>query len=169
MKDLYKLAQDFQEATEEPNESKNAWLNIADKLLPLMTAAALVHQTHHWNAFGVSSFGDHLLHERIYNDSQSMIDALAEKITGATGPGALQARKIIEEMHKLLPGAAEDQTIINYAIQVEQAILDELQITLSSMDDAGMLSPGLSNLLEGIYDKHEEFMYLLKQRIAGIE
>ncbi|MCH7560353.1 MAG: hypothetical protein IIC67_03115 [Thaumarchaeota archaeon] len=51
-------------------------------LLACLRAAAQLHQTNHWRTKGTAFYGDHQLFDRLYNDSLSMIDQVAERAMG---------------------------------------------------------------------------------------
>src|ERR1700760_4998396 len=42
-------------------------------LVAVLRAASVVHQSHHWQTRGTSFYGDHLLFEKLYNDSLEAI------------------------------------------------------------------------------------------------
>src|SRR5690606_33619745 len=43
-------------------------------VLSALRAASFLHQTHHWQTSGPSYYGDHLLFDRLYKESQPHID-----------------------------------------------------------------------------------------------
>jgi hypothetical protein len=47
---------------------------------------------------------------------------------------------------------------------MEAHVLGAIKVVLKVLGSAGILSDGTENLLQDIADKHEEFVYLLKQR-----
>jgi hypothetical protein len=48
----------------------------------------------------------------------------------------------------------------------EMTFLKVIDHVMSSLDECGLLSNGIDNLLQGIADKHEGHVYLLKQRCS---
>jgi DNA-binding ferritin-like protein len=45
----------------------------------------LVHRHNHWESKGPTSYGDHLMFERLYKSADDDMDALAEKAAGLLG------------------------------------------------------------------------------------
>jgi len=141
-------------------------------VLVVLRAAAMMHQTHHWQTRGQSFYGDHLLFERLYNESLGFIDQVAERAVGASSRmlvcPRIQATQIAAVVqHWSLGQEPDPSAMIGISLNAETYVLECLKIALSQLDSNGRLSAGTSNLLEGIADKHEEFIYLLQQRLGG--
>jgi DNA-binding ferritin-like protein len=136
-------------------------------LMGFLQGLSLLHQTHHWNTNGGDFYGDHLLFERLYNESTGFIDDVAERAVGKSLPSTidpcLQSRQmaaVISGLRKSLPGAS----YVKLSLQGEMICLKLIDLVMQQLKDMGQLSSGDSNLLEGIADKHETFVYLLGQR-----
>lgn len=137
-------------------------------LLGVLQAAALVHQTHHWSCRGLSFFADHLLFERLYNESLPAIDQLAERAVGKGTPLAISAKTQTEVISRVVSVLGDDPTstadMLQRSLVVESFCLTGIANMITLLEGSEQLSPGTSNLLEGIADTHETFIYLLKQR-----
>ncbi len=137
------------------------------QLLGLLQALAMLHQVHHWNTKGSAYYADHLLFERLYNDSVGFIDGLAEKALGlketVTVVAVNQAQIICELLASFGQGVNPDE-MVSISLQAEIFCLACIAKVLDTKELQGTLSHGLSNMLEGVADKHEEFVYLLQQR-----
>jgi hypothetical protein len=57
--------------------------------------------------------------------------------------------------------------MVLYSLAVEQCVVSCLRIASSELKAKGRLSDGTENMLQGIADKHEGFLYLLQQRQGG--
>lgn len=150
-------------------------------LLAVLQAAALVHQTHHWGTRGHAFYADHLLFERIYNESLEFIDQVAERAVGLglnrpNGQPDISALDQLETMILVIKGTVNLTThpedMVNVSLGMELRCLSSIDVTLQAMQkhvttfgrDKTEPSHGTVNLLEGIADKHETFVYLLQQR-----
>lgn len=135
-------------------------------LLAALQAASMLHQMHHWMCKGPTFFADHGLFERLYNDSLEIIDQLAEKAVGrgVTLTADDQANQMAGYIRLY---SNESQDMVARSLKAEYVCLDILRQTLDGLKDERLMSHGMSNLLEGIADKHEEFTYLLQQRLAS--
>ena len=143
-------------------------------LLAYLRAIGFIHQTHHWQVQGESSYGDHLLFERIYNDTLAMIDSLAERAVGVGDPSkvnpVIQATLHCDAIKDLYNGEPMGNMMARGCVLVSLhgvlKFMALLGVVYDKMKSSGTLTPGIDNLLQGIGDKHEEFVYLLRQRSA---
>ena len=148
-------------------------------LLSYLRFVTNTHQLHHWVAKGSNSYSDHLLFERLYDESSEEIDQLAEKIIGVGNSRlvglAIQSKQMFklantEHTNSLVPVIGVDivdnmsYDCIFCSLKVEQNFLWCIAYTIDLLEESGLLTNGLDNLLQGLADKHEEHVYLLKQR-----
>jgi hypothetical protein len=146
-------------------------------------ALAHIHQSHHWQTHGAPFYADHLLFERLYNESLEFIDQVAERSVGLNGPATvdpfLQAYGVLYIVAATCGHAADDAApsslesvapnlLIERSLRGEVQFLKLIDMAVQELEKNGELSHGISNLLEGIADKHESFVYLLKQRSAPV-
>jgi len=141
-------------------------------LLGVLQAASLLHQTHHWSTQGPVYYADHLLFERLYNESQEFVDQVAERAVGLGAPfisAISQARDVLSHVQQFGGSSEDSETMVTSSLKAELACLAWIKSTIDQMTAAGTITPGVSNLLEGVADKHETFVYLLRQRAKGGE
>ena len=132
-------------------------------LVSTMRLAALTHQGNHWTVSGPEFYSDHKLFERLYEESQAQIDALAEKAVSLMQVRAIELHEGLQRCMPLL------NLLISLAVPGESSGLaeDHVQAAVLAVKACGQsepLTPGLTNLLDDIYDTHESFQYLLGQR-----
>ena len=146
-------------------------LGYMSVLLTCLRAAAMVHQTHHWQTRGPSFYGDHQLFERLYNETLPGIDSVAERTVGLGSPSlvdpVIQAKHLAWCIAKCYQGTKVEEGpngMVAVSLHVEYHVLAAIKTVLGVLGQAGILSDGTENLLQDIADKHEEFVYLLKQR-----
>jgi DNA-binding ferritin-like protein len=135
-------------------------------LLGALQGAAMLHQTHHWSTRGRTFYADHQLFERLYDESLELIDQVAERLIGLGSPriqAFTQARLALEFVQKCGLSNSPDE-MVQASIKAEIAILNLVDQVLRAFETSGTLTHGTSNLLEGVADKHESFLYLLQQR-----
>lgn len=140
-------------------------------VLAFLRAMGVVHQTHHWQTRGAQSYSDHLMFDRLYGDIFNEIDRVAER---AVGSGNINlVNPIINSMHvaaivaELYHGSEAGTTPDGYvaiSLRAEVKFLAFMQIIAGLMKGKGQLSRGTDNLLQEIEDKHEEHVFVLKQR-----
>lgn len=151
-------------------------------LLTILKGLALVHQTHHWQTSGTAFYADHLLFERLYNESLDLIDQVAERAVGVDGPDVVDpfllatgVLMVVSHVCGYVQGDPQPTSLevvtpdmmVHRSLRGEVTLLKAVGKTLEDLRTRGTLTPGTSNLLEGVADKHEAFVYLLKQRDAG--
>lgn len=134
-------------------------------LLGCLRAAAWLHQTHHWQTAGTSFYADHLLFDRLYNDSLPLIDRLAERTVGNGIPvTAGEQSQILSSSLAEVSVADGANAMVESSLVMELKLLSHLDSVYAALQSQSALSQGTDNLLQEIADKHEEFTYLLKQR-----
>lgn len=133
---------------------------------------AMVHQTHHWTAKGDPFYGDHLLYERLYNAVVEEVDALAEKVVGLGSNDNVNLPLQVAQLAQLtkdygtavtLPVAS---SLPQRSMAAEVGFLRCAAHCACSLKEKGQLTRGLDNFLQGLEDKHEGHVYLLKQRCS---
>jgi starvation-inducible DNA-binding protein len=144
-------------------------------LLAFQHALAIIHHTAHWQTCGGHFYADHLLFERLYNDAQEAVDGLAERVVGLTGrPDYVNVCNQVHFIHEIVEalfGEPSDSVpspdeLVNTSLKGETMYLGALAKIKQVIEDAGGLTDGLEDLLQGTASKHEEFVYLLKQRAS---
>ncbi len=135
-----------------------------------LRALSLVHQGHHWHTSGLTYYADHLLFDRLYNDLPPEIDAVAERAVGSSQvvnlfDPVVQAEMVGGTVKQMAPGGFKNPDgFVAAGLGAEQYLLDLIEMARQRLADKGQLSYGTDNLLAGIADKHEEHVYLLRQR-----
>lgn len=145
--------------------------------LVFVRALAQIHQGHHWLTQGESYYADHLLFERLYNETAEEADQIAEKAVGVGCPQdklhpGLQASLIAKTVHMFCGDGLTQQEInphifMESSLKAEEHFIASLAAIAAEMKNQGDLTRGTDNLLAGIEDKHESHVYLLKQRLTS--
>lgn len=138
-------------------------------LLSVLQAAAFLHKTHHWQTFGGQAYADHLLFDRLYSESQTFIDQVAERSVGSSGISAVDPKAQIQNVSRvvaLLEGEPTPDAMLQTSLRVEALVLAVVSEVRKALEGSGTLTNGIDNLLQGVADLHETFVYLLKQRLT---
>lgn len=141
-------------------------------LLAFLKAEAGLHQSHHWRTQGPNFYSDHLLFERIYNETYGLIDGLAERTIGVGDPSLLQPLELELSTFAIMRALYEETDtstgdFASLSLRAVHRFLAVECLAYESLQAKGQLSHGLDNLLQGLADKHEEFIYLLSQKTSG--
>lgn len=137
--------------------------------LAYLQSLLMLHQTHHWNTNGHVYYSDHQLFERLYNESVALVDPLAEKILGLGSVPSLSAVELAGLVGQYLGSIGVAETpdeMVELSLRAELQCVGAISTLITQLEGEGKLSHGLSNLLEEIADKHETFVYLLRQRAS---
>lgn len=132
-------------------------------LLASLRGAHFSHWTSHWQVKGGTYYGDHLLFEKLYTKVVKDIDTLAEKIVSYYGPDFVEPIHQSEIMNSFLEKHS-DKDPIRRALSVELSIVKALQDVYAALENAKSLPLGLNDFLASTANKHDTFVYLLKQR-----
>lgn len=131
-----------------------------------------LHQTHHWVASGDSFYGDHKLFEQLYTEITEEIDDVAEKAVGLGGEQNVNLGLQVIQIDKLVKSCGDAQTVPNSSELARKSLRAEIEFVklvhtmLTMMKEEGADSDGVQNMLQGIADKHERHVYLLKRRCS---
>ncbi len=155
-------------------EYQNIILAELGALVAILRAAALVHQSHHWQTRGDTFYGDHLLYERMYNESLDFIDRVAERAVGSghrllVHP-VIQANQVGPLVKFFCGDLKTDPSPDDYAavsFMTEVYVLSFLGMAHAALEGQQILTHGTDNLLQDASDKHESFVYLLRQRVQA--
>jgi DNA-binding ferritin-like protein len=145
--------------------------------LAFLRALTMIHQSHHWLTHGDTYYADHLLFERLYNETVEEVDQVAERAVGLGCP----MEKILPTMqaavvHHIVKLFCEGETVgepsvahayVESSLKAEKAFLKCLAVIVHEMKEHGELTRGTDNLIAGIEDKHESHTYLLQQRLMA--
>lgn len=153
-------------------EYQNIALAELGALVAVLRSAALIHQTHHWQTRGDTFYGDHLLYERLYNETLDGIDRMAERAVGSGNRllvhPVIQANQVAALVKFFCGDIQADPTPDEYAVvsfMTEVYVLSFLGMVHQSLEASSMLTNGTDNLIQDVSDKHESFVYLLRQRV----
>lgn len=133
-----------------------------------------IHESHHWISKGDSFYGDHLLFARLYEIIEDEIDLVAEKAISVSSVAAVDMTRTLQEIVMLneylgtnpvitIPDPA---ALARKSHLVESTFLEVLKICIDKLEEKSALTIGTENLLAGIFDTHEQSVYLLKQRVS---
>ena len=145
------------------------------QLLAFQRALYMVHQTAHWQTRGGHYYSDHTLFQRIYEESLEGIDGTAERVIGLTSdPSYVSVTEQAGLIHQIIKlayqgtseAAPDPETLVQISLAGEVSFLSALAKAKEVMEDSNVLTEGLDDLLQGLASKHEEFVYLLRQRAS---
>ena len=137
---------------------------VAALYVSTIRAIYLVHQSSHWLSKGPTFYGDHLLFERLYKGAADDVDAAAEKMIGVFGEDCLNYTMINDLTNKVLIRYSNEDNLFNRSLKIEVDFLKFSKEVYECFDKEGKLTLGLDDFLMATASKHEESIYLLKQR-----
>ncbi len=159
------LQKTYLKNTSNPAENKCSLMRL---LLAYLRAAHWLHWTSHWQVKGPTSYGDHLLLERLYTSLTESIDTLAEKLVGEFGGDAVNP---VEQSYFLIGFVNEiaktEKGPIDRAYRIEKSLQIILKKVYEKIKAIGNLSLGLDDFIMALANDHDTNLYLLNQRIQG--
>lgn len=145
------------------------------KYLGLLRSLETYYHHAHWITKGDTYYGDHLLFERLYGETKSQVDGLAEKMVGVFGEDSVSIHKITEVVMKVISSSPKmDKNITGfelakYGLDLENLFLQMTESLYQKMKKDGTMTMGFDDLLMEIYSNHEGSIYLLQQRTKRVE
>jgi len=145
----------------------NAAKNLGSGILAMLRALQWNYLTSHWQIGGDSSYGDHLLFERLYDKTTEETDGLAEKLVGTFGIAAVDA---VEQARKMTFTLAvwDIGCPFERGLKAERMFQVALKDCLDALEGMGELSLGMDDFLRTMANDHETHQYLLQQRQGGV-
>jgi DNA-binding ferritin-like protein len=138
-------------------------------LLSQLTALAQYMRFFHWKVKGKLSYQDHLLAERLYNETEALIDGVAEKSVGLFGAESIDAVEDAQAVTELLTSwkaLRADHSLPAVGLKAVKDVIESITALKHEQEAKDELTEGLDNLLQGICDTLESHVYLLTQRTA---
>jgi DNA-binding ferritin-like protein len=126
-------------------------------------AIYILHQQNHWQA---QSYGDHLLFQRLYEDSQTLADDAAERVMGLCGEVVFEGEESIAK--KFEPKIPTLTSLLEASLEIENAFQDVTQNTYDALKAKDMLTLGLDDLIMSQAAMGEVHIYLLQQALKGL-
>ena len=144
-------------------------------LLAQLRALDCIHHTHHWQALGDSFYGDHLLFGRLYEGIADQIDSLGEKVVGMSCIENVRLDLQVSQIMQFIATAKanpmqaipQKDDLAKCSMMCELDFLRNVALAEDMLEQEGLLTGGVSNMLEGFEDVHEGYVYLLKQRVSN--
>ena len=174
---LVKKSQDLMKSYEsglmessKESEKDSQSVETLTKYLGLLRALETYYHHAHWITKGDTYYGDHLLFERLYGETKSQVDGLAEKMVGVFGEESVSIHKITEVVMKVISSAPKMDSKITgfelakYALGLEKIFLQMTEGLYQKMKRDGTMTMGFDDLLMELYSNHEGSIYLLQQR-----
>ena len=145
----------------------NAARGLSSQVLAAVRAMAFNYQTSHWQVAGDTSYGDHLLFERLYEATQAEVDGLAEKLVGLFGKEAVDGFAQSDMLAASLDAMSRIGCPFERSLRAEQQFQALLKKAVKDLEGLGQLSLGLDDMLRTMANDHETPLYLLQQRLGG--
>ena len=145
---------------------RSGWTRIITAAYGLYTLA----YSYHWKAKGENYYSDHLLFQRLYEATEEDIDPIAEKAIGTTDDDTfLNALLLLEGAAMWVTrwdpsGTSVCSEFVNNLLMAETDFIDEVGTVKQEFENKEMLTNGIDDFLQALANKHEEHVYLLRQR-----
>lgn len=165
MRTLHEAFDTFVVSDELENMGVKALLGV----LAMLRAMVWEYYTSHWKVRGFTFYGNHLLFSRLYEHIQGEFDGLAEKIIGVAGedPAGIDTLPQMTMAQAWLSSIDHIDCRFERAENMERMLLDAIKQAKDACEAGGLLSPGIENMLDQMYDDHEGHIYLIQQTLKG--
>ena len=122
----------------------------------------------HWMSKGISSYGDHLLYERLYTEKiDEQIDTLAEKITALSEeePNVLDSEIMLIGFNRFIEKYKQQSNLVERSLEMEKQMQTLIENVYTTLKKAKVLSLGMDDYLMATANERETVIYLLTQRL----
>lgn len=120
----------------------------------------------HWNLEGADFHSVHLYFEELYNQSQEIVDAVAERIRqlGHYAPATLKDFLKLTHLTEQLKGGNSSIDLIKNLLADHESIIEFIRANIKEFDEAHK-DAGTSDFVTGLMEKHEKTAWMLRAHI----
>jgi DNA-binding ferritin-like protein len=132
-------------------------------LLSVLRAQYMSYQTSHWQSAGQAYYGNHLLFQRLYEQVQEEVDAVAEKAVGYLGPEVVDVVPQAELVLSWVGRWGQEADHHKRGLQSEHDVQAVLQAAYDAIKAAKAMTLGLDDWIMATASAHDTNAYLLQQ------
>jgi DNA-binding ferritin-like protein len=132
-------------------------------ILSVFRAATRLYQTNHWRVSGPNFYGNHLLLQRLYDETFALEDKFGERLVGYFGPRAVEP---VAQQDAILTWTKRWSAIkdpLKQSLQVANDVSKVLEQAYTKMKESGHMTLGLDDLIMATSNQVDEHIYLLQQ------
>lgn len=134
-------------------------------LMSLLHAILLTHWNAHWKSSGPTSYGDHLLFQRMYEAVQGEIDTLAEKLSSGLYLTEFSHAEVVADASRFVSRWEDTYAdLVERSLEAEKSLQIHLQLTFSDLEHESILPLGLNDYLASVANTHDTHIFLLHRR-----
>ena len=142
---------------------------VADQLAKLLADEFLLYTktlNAHWNLEGPDFHSVHLYFEELYNQSQEIIDSVAERIRqiGHYAPATLNDFLKLTHLTEQLKGDNSSHDLIKNLLGDHESIIEFIRSNIKEFDEAHK-DAGTSDFVTALMEKHEKTAWMLRAHL----
>ena len=120
----------------------------------------------HWNLEGPDFHSVHLYFEELYEQSQEIADAVAERIRqlGHYAPAALKDFVRLTHLTEQLKGGNSSADLIKNLLADHESIIEFIRSNIKEFDEAHK-DAGTSDFITNLMEKHEKTAWMLRAHL----
>jgi DNA-binding ferritin-like protein len=136
-------------------------------ILAILRAQEMSYQTSHWQASGLSYYGNHLLFQRLYESVGAEIDGIAEKMVGYLGSESVNLAPQAVKVATVAVGWAKIECPFHRGLASEKQLQAAIKAAYDGIKEAKAMTLGLDDFLMAMSNAHDTNAYLLQQVMAA--
>ena len=136
--------------------------DMASLYVAYLRALYQIHQNNHWKTKGDNFYGNHLLFQRLYEETQGMADGAAEKAMGVFGELDVRPETIAQITEKFNADNYKGDTVQS-SLNAEKGFQALSRQFYDTLEEAGALSLGWDDAIMANANTSESHIYLLQQ------
>ena len=138
------------------------------EMVAVLRALYWILQNSHWQVSGDSFYGDHLLFQRLYEETADNLDGLAEKAVGYLGMEEVQPDDLMARAKTYVDQWVSESCPVKRGLLAENTFLSLANGYYTKIKGMNIMSLGLDDEIMSLCNKHESHVYLLQQRLASL-
>ena len=142
---------------------------VADQLGKLLADEFVLYTktlNAHWNLEGPDFHSVHVYFEDLYNQSQEIVDSVAERIRqlGHYAPATLKDFLKLTHLTEQLKGNNTSLDLIKNLLADHESIIEFIRSTIKEFDEAHK-DAGTSDFVTSLMEKHEKTAWMLRAHL----
>lgn len=133
-------------------------------LLDQLHASYHVYREGHWTVQGNDYYGNHLLLERIYTETEKEIDGLAEMLVGSYGSDVIARHH--DGASKWTESFKNPEHPMKGALKAAQTVRATIDLARDALKQSGEWTTGWDELLMALAKEKDHHLYFLQQATA---
>lgn len=139
------------------------------EMLAVLRSMYWIHQNSHWQSAGSTFYGDHLLFQRLYEETADDVDGVAEKAVAFLGCELVDPAELFTRAKKWVDEWCASPNPVMRSMAAEKSFMHLAKEYYTLLKKLDIMTLGLDDEIMSLCNSHESHIYLLQQRLEQVK